>query len=83
MIVDSQLATPIVYGAGLLIIGLFGWVVTTLRRLTVEMASWRVALFGMQGDNGMAGDLKQLREDVDGLLGLERRQFTRRASDIP
>jgi len=76
---DSQLAQIILYGAGVLLLGTFGWMAKTVRELTIEMASWRVALFGMKGDNGMAGDLKQLRTDVE---AIERRQYSRRAGDL-
>ena len=78
---DSELAQIILYGAGILLLGVFGWILKTLRDMTLEMGVWRVALFGMRGDNGLAGDVKQLRLDVDEMLGLDRRHHARRAGD--
>jgi hypothetical protein len=45
------------------------------------MTEWRVTLFGPppQYENGMRGDIRTLREDVDELMG---KRFQRRASDI-
>lgn len=40
---------------------------------------WDVALFGMKGDNGLNGAVKELRTDVDRLM--DRRQLKRRAAD--
>jgi hypothetical protein len=70
---DSNLLAEIILaGAGLIILGLFGWVVVSIRGMTTEMAQWRVALFGMTGENGMNGEIKQLRRDINELI-VERR----------
>lgn len=78
---DNILASIILYGAGAIVLGVFGWVVSVARDLTREMTEWRVILFGPppKYENGMRGDIKTLREDVDELLG---KRFQRRASDI-
>jgi hypothetical protein len=59
-------------------LGLFGWVVSSIRAMTTEMAQWRVALFGMTGDNGMNGDIKRLKDDVAELFGERRSGDDRR-----
>jgi hypothetical protein len=78
---DSQLATIILYAAGATLLGVFGWVVSVVRDLTREMTEWRVTLFGPppQYENGMRGDIKSLRDDVDELMG---KRFQRRAGDV-
>jgi NADH/NAD ratio-sensing transcriptional regulator Rex len=47
--------------------------------VTEKMGRWDVALFGMTGDNGINGTVKELRRDVDRLM--DRRQTLRRAAD--
>jgi hypothetical protein len=78
---DNTLASIILYAAGVIVLGVFGWIVSVVRDLTKEMTEWRVTLFGPppQYENGMRGDIKTLREDVDELMG---KRFARRASDI-
>ena len=61
---DGQLAQIILYGAGVVLLALFGWIVKTVRDLTTEMAAWRVALFGMSGGNGLTGEVRDLQTSV-------------------
>ena len=41
------------------------WVVKTVQDATVELKAFRVTLFGDTGRNGINGDVKRLRDDVE------------------
>ncbi len=66
----------------LLIVAVVCWLARSILNFAKEMTEWRIVLFGAAPnyENGMRGDIKALREDVDSLL--ERRAFIRRASDL-
>jgi hypothetical protein len=64
---------------GAVIVAVILWFGRTLLAFAKEMTEWRVELFGKNGNNGMRGELKSLRRDVDGLMG---KRYDRRASDV-
>lgn len=61
------------------VIGTIFWFGRSLLAFAKEMTEWRVELFGKDGKNGMKSEVRQLRTDVDGLMG---KRFDRRSSDI-
>lgn len=60
-------------GGGLVIIGLQGWLISTVRDVRDEARSFRQHLFGVNGDNGMNSEVKALEARCnrqDAQLGL-------------
>jgi hypothetical protein len=58
----------LLYFAGLIVVGLMGWVVKVTRDVSRAITRLTDCLFGYTGTNGLNRDVEQLREDVDRLL---------------
>jgi hypothetical protein len=51
-------------GAAIVIVGLQGWIVNTVRQTRDEVKALRQHMFGLNGDNGMNGDLKAVQRHM-------------------
>lgn len=64
----------ILYSAGLIVVGLMGWVISVTRKVEKAVTRLTDYLFGYGGDNGVRSQISQLEADVRMLLdAMERR----------
>ena len=64
----SDSSRALLYAAGLIVVGLIGWMVKVTRDVSKAVTRLTDYLFGFKGDNGLNSEVKQLRKDVDRLL---------------
>jgi hypothetical protein len=77
---DASLSDYLFRGLGALAFALLGWVVRKVSQISATIDRWDVAFFGINGDNGINGNVKTLmQEREDEMRG--RRHFNRREDD--
>lgn len=64
----SDLSRVVLYAAGLIVVGVMGWVVKVTRDVSRAITRLTDYLFGFTGDNGLNSQVTRLRDDVDDLM---------------
>jgi hypothetical protein len=71
---NPEITSAVPYLAGLIVIGVMGWVISVTRKVDRAVTRLTDYLFGYDGKNGARSEIKQLRAEVDDLLRASERR---------